>query len=303
MEWQQLEYFQTVARLEHMTQAAQALSVSQSALSRSISRLESELGVPLFDRQGRSIALNRYGQLFLQRVNRILKEYEDGKLEIRDLLDEDAGEVTLGFLHTLGSHMIPELIVSFRSKYPRVRFQLNQSSTTVLLQQLVHGMLDLCLLSSPSEAVNSVEWKELWSEELFVFVPKQHPLAGRDSIALTEIADEPMVSFKHGYGLRHIIDRLCLQAGFTPRIAFEGEEVPTVAGLVAAGLGVALLPNVKGSGIEHGVKLRVSTPECRRVIGVAWSKDRYLSPSSKRFLQFVLDDFKPEGLPSSAQRR
>ncbi|UUZ90022.1 LysR family transcriptional regulator [Paenibacillus sp. P25] len=97
MEWQQLEYFQTVARMEHMTRASEYLSVSQSALSRSIARLESELGVPLFDRQGRSITLNRYGQLFLKRVQRILKEYEEGRLEIQDLLDEEAGRSRSGF--------------------------------------------------------------------------------------------------------------------------------------------------------------------------------------------------------------
>jgi DNA-binding transcriptional LysR family regulator len=289
LEWQQLEYFQTVARTEHMTRAAQFLSVSQSALSRSISRMEKELGVPLFDRHGRSITLNRYGQLFLKRVHRILKEYEEGKREIEDLLDEEAGEISLGFLHTLGSHLIPDLIAAFRDKLPKVRFQLNQNGAAALLQQLRDGSIDLCLLSAANEAQLPVEWKQLWSEELFVFVPQQHRLMDHDSVTLQEIADEPMVSFKTGYGLRNIIDRLCSEAGFTPKIAFEGEEVHTVAGLVAAGLGVALIPDVKGLNGYDLVKLRVDSPECRRIIGVAWVKERYLSPSAKRFLQFVME--------------
>ncbi|PZE21731.1 LysR family transcriptional regulator [Paenibacillus xerothermodurans] len=293
MEWQQLEYFQTVAHMEHMTRAAQFLSISQSALSRSIARMEQELGVPLFHREGRSITLNRYGQLFLKRVQRILKEHDEGRLEIQNLLDEEAGEITLGFLHTLGSHLIPDLIVAFREKLPNVRFQLNQNNSSSLLQQLVNGSLDLCLLSSPSEAAR-VEWKELWSEELFVFVPIDHPLAQRESIALKEIADEPMVSFKNGYGLRKIIDRLCMVSGFTPKIAFEGEEVPTVAGLVAAGLGVALIPDVKGVNNHNLVKIPVIWPHCQRIIGVAWVKERYLSPSAKHFLQFVMDYFHHE---------
>ncbi|NTZ16278.1 LysR family transcriptional regulator [Paenibacillus sp. JMULE4] len=291
MEWQQLEYFQTVARMEHMTRAAQFLSVSQSALSRSISRMEEELGVPLFDRVGRSIKLNRYGELFLRRVHRIMKEYEEGKHEIRNMLDEEAGEVMLGFLHTLGSHLIPDLIVTFRASYPNIRFQLNQSNTASLLQQLIQGSIDLCLLSSPDEANPSVEWKKLWSEELFIFVPAHHPLANRGAVSLEEISDEPMVSFKKGYGLRNVIDRLCIEAGFAPKIAFEGEEVPTVAGLVAAGLGVALIPDVKGLTDRKLVKLSVSSPECYRIIGAAWMKERYLSPPAERFLQFVMHYF------------
>jgi DNA-binding transcriptional LysR family regulator len=291
VEQQQLEYFQTVARLEHMTRAAQLLSISQSALSRSISRLEEELGVPLFDRLGRSITLNRYGKLFLKRVQNMLKEYDEAKLELQNALDIEAGEITVGFLHTLGSHLIPDLIGAFRAESPKIRFQLNQSNTSSLVQQLIHGSIDLCLLSSPNDTNIPLEWKELWSEELFVFVPAHHRLADRESIFLKEIADEPMISFKNGYGLRKIIDQFCMEAGFTPRIAFEGEEVPTVAGLVAAGLGVTLIPDVRGLNPHHLVKIRVNSPECRRIIGVAWIKERYLSPPATRFLQFIMDYF------------
>ncbi len=120
MEWNQLEYFQTVARVQHMTHASEILSISQPALSRSIARLEAELGVQLFERQGRSIILNSYGQLFLKRVNRIIKEFHEGKQELKDLLDPEYGMVSLGFLHTLGPEIIPNLIGAFRTHYPKV---------------------------------------------------------------------------------------------------------------------------------------------------------------------------------------
>ncbi|UUZ97482.1 hypothetical protein LJK87_28895 [Paenibacillus sp. P25] len=194
----------------------------------------------------------------------------------------------------MGSHLIPDLIASFRVRYPKVRFQLNQSNTTSLLQQLGEGTTDLCLCSVPGDAPFPLEWRQLWSEELFVFVPTHHRLVDRPSVSLAEIADEPMISFKTGYGPRTIIDRLCAEAGFTPRIAFEGEEIHTVAGLAAAGFGVALIPEVKGLGGYHLAKLSVSFPECRRIIGVAWVKERYLSPSAKRFLQFVMEYFNGE---------
>ncbi|MNW54746.1 HTH-type transcriptional regulator GltC [compost metagenome] len=278
--------------MEHMTKAAQALSISQSALSRSISRMEEELGVPLFDRQGRSIVLNRYGQLFVKRVQRMIQEYEEGKAELRSLVDEEAGEVTVGFLHTLGSNLMPDLIVDFREIYPNIRFQLNQNNTSSLQDQLAQGSVDMCLLSHPSEQIHSMEWREIMSEELYVFVPLHHPLAGRSSIQLSEISDEPMISFKAGFGLRNLSDHYCRTAGFIPRIAFEGEEVPTIEALVAAGLGVALLPGVRGINNHQIVRLKVTSPDCYRVIGLAWMKERYMSPPAKRFLDFVIHYFK-----------
>lgn len=291
MEWQQLEYFQVVANLQHMTRAAEALSISQPALSRSISRLEEELGVHLFERQGRTIGLNRYGRLFLQRVNRILKEYQEGRQEILNLVNPEFGEVSLGFLHTFGSQIIPDLVVSFRSLYPDVRFQLNENKTQLLLDQLESGEIDLCM-ASPLESRLQIQWVDLRSEELFVFVPKNHPLASRKEILLEEIANESLISFKKGYGLRAIVDHLLEEAGISPTITFEGEEVHTIAGLVASELGVALMPSFIGMDQSRLTLLPVQWPKCSRTIGIAHLEGRYLSPAAALFRQFVIDYFK-----------
>ncbi|MGD8190727.1 LysR family transcriptional regulator [Brevibacillus ginsengisoli] len=291
MEWQQLEYFQTVARLQHMTLAAQSLSISQPALSRSIARLENELGVPLFERSGRSIVLNRYGRLFLKRVNRIMHEYSEGKQEIEDLIHPEHGEVSLGFLHTLGVQFIPDLIRSFRCLYPEIRFQLHQNGTQILLDQLASGEIDLCMAALQDTKL-PIQWTELISEELFVIVPKDHRLARSKQILLEEIRNEPLISFKKGYGLRKIMDDLLLEAGISPVIRFEGEEVHTIAGLVAAGLGVAILPDTKGLDLSGISLLSVQRPVCRRVIGIARLEGRYLSPAVEQFQQFVIDYFK-----------
>lgn len=293
MEWQQLEYFQTLARMQHVTRAAEALLISQPALSRSIARLEEELGVPLFERQGRSIKLNRYGELFLQRVNRMLKEFHEGKQELQDLVDPGHGEVSLGFLHTLGTNLIPDLIGAFRTHFPKINFQLRQNHTYWLLEQLKLGELDLCLLAS-MEPKPPIQWMELWREELFVIVPKGHRLAGCESITLQEVADESFICLKKGYALRMTTDQLFQQAGIAPAITFEGEEAATVAGLVAAGLGVSLLPDLKGVDQSKITKIRVRWPKCERVIGMAWVEDRYLSPAAKQFQRFVIDFFQKD---------
>jgi DNA-binding transcriptional LysR family regulator len=290
VEWQQLEYFQTLARLEHVTRAAEHLSLSQPALSRSIARLEEELGVPLFDRQGRTITLNRYGRLFLQRVNRMLTEFQTGKQELHDLVHPDRGEVALGFLHTLATGLIPDLISAYRSRFPAIRFQLIQNHSYSLLEHLHAGELDICLIAEPTATHFPVEWTPLWSEEIFAVLPLEHPLAGAESIVLNEIAGEPFISLKKGYALRETTDRLFQHIGIIPRMTFEGEEVATVAGFVAAGLGVSLLPDA-GLDRRKVAQIRIREPKCRRVIGMAMMEGRYLSPAAKRFKQFVTDHF------------
>ncbi|MFD1775001.1 LysR family transcriptional regulator [Paenibacillus rhizophilus] len=293
MEWQQLEYFEATARLQHMTLAAQTLNITQPALSRSIARLETELGIPLFEREGRSIRLNRYGQLFLSHVEHILEEFRMAKREIDDLLNPSQGEVSLGFLHTLGIHHIPDLIGKFRRAHPHTRFQLHQSSTHRLLEQLVSGEIDLCM-ASPRDADLRIRWARLWSEELFLAVPAGHRLAGSSQAELCEIAQEPLISFKEGYGLRIITDNLLQESGIAPPIVFEGEDVDTVAGLVAAGLGVAILPKYSGLDQEELFWVSVENQSCRREIGIAWMEDRFLSPAAERFRQFVLDFYLKE---------
>ncbi|HZG17275.1 MAG TPA: LysR family transcriptional regulator [Candidatus Bathyarchaeia archaeon] len=290
MEWQQLEYFQTLARLQHVTRAAEFLSISQPALSRSIARLEEELGVPLFTRQGRTIMLNRYGKLFLHRVDRILAEFHNGKQELHDLVHPEHGEVALGFLHTLGTSIIPDLIGTFRTLSPSIRFQLIQNHSYSLLDHMNEGELDLCLIAEPTETKMHIQWVPLWTEEIFAILPPWHPLAECKSIMLEEIADESFIFLKKGYALRETTDRLFRQLGINPKVTFEGEEVATVAGLVGAGLGVSLLPDV-GMDKSKTVQIHVRQPKCNRVIGMAFIEERYLSPAALQFKAFVMEHF------------
>lgn len=290
MEWQQLEYFKVTARFQHMTLAAEELKLSQPALSRAISRLEAELGVPLFDRQGRSIVLNKYGKLFLSHVNRILYEFEESKREIEDIISPDSGEVSLGFLHTLGASSIPELIKGFSRKYPEIRFTLHQNNTEVLINQLFSGEIGLCM-SYPDESLEGVNWTRLWSEELYVIVPSDHRLAGCSTIDLKEIEDERLISYKEGYGTRKIIDEFLKKAGISPKITFESDEVHTVIGFVAAGLGIGMIPDSGGIYPKEISVLHVNSPECRRDIGIACLKGRYMPPPELRFLEYVKEHF------------
>lgn len=294
MELNQLEYFKELAALCHFTAAAQQISISQPALSRSIKRLETELGVPLFDRIGKSVRLTQYGEIFLTHALKALQEIENGKQSIATLSSPEKGIVQLGFLHSFGSYLVPKLVKESILLYPQIQFTLTQSSSAHLFQLLTDGEIDLLLCAKPPEK-DDINWQQLCNEELFVVVPLTHHLSHRQAIMLHEIATEPYITFKPQYGLRRLCEQFFSAAGLSPHITFEGDEIITIASFVAAGLGVALIPHVPG--LEH-LDLRflpVSKPQCVRPICLAWSSKRYLSPVVKKIRQFMLDTFQSPG--------
>ncbi len=292
MEWQQLEYFRAVAREQHFTAAARRLMVSQPAISRSVSRLEHELGLPLFDRVGRSVRLNRYGRAFLRRVERALDEIAKGQRELADMVGPVRGSVAVGFIQTFGAQFLPDLVAGFRVEHPQVEFKLSQGSTGLLLDQLVAGETDLCLLSTHPELAE-LSWARLFDEEIYAVVPSGHRLARRKSIRLAELANDSFITFKQGWGLRQLNEELCQRAGFQPKATFEGDEIQTVYGLVAAGLGVALIPPLPVSEMQRATWLHVSDPRCERTMGLAWIQDRYLSAVAILFRDFIIQSFAP----------
>ncbi|MGP4002181.1 LysR family transcriptional regulator [Streptomyces sp. 8N706] len=280
-----LAQFVGVARHEHVTRAAHQLAVPQSTLSRGLVRLEQDLGVALFARHGRTLSLTPAGRAFLGSVERALAEVERAAESVRADADPAAGKVAFGFLHTLGSETVPGLIRTFRADHPRIRFQLVQNYGEAMIERLRAGDLDLCLTSPVPDAPDLVA-RRLDEQKLRLVVPDDHRLASRRRIRLAEAADEFFVTLEPGYGLRRITDALCAEAGFTPRIAFEGEEAETLRGLVAAGLGVALLPPpaVPRPGVAE---LTVTAPRAVREIGVAWldgHRDTLPVTAFKRFL-------------------
>ncbi|KIL37329.1 LysR family transcriptional regulator [Cohnella kolymensis] len=288
MELLQLQYFQTVARLQHMTKAAEELQIAQPSLSKTIARLEEDLGVPLFDRHGRQIRLNPFGKTFLARVERAFLELNEGRREIKDLAGLHEGTITLAVTIP---RILPELLGSFLAQYPNVRIRQRIESTSSMTRQLESGNIDLCISSAAPEGPD-IEWKPLITEEIFLLIPPGHRLSGSQSIPLREVKDEPFITMNAGYGFRNLTDGFCREAGFTPNIAFEGDQPDIIGSLVRQGLGVAFVPALSASGVTPSPeRLRITSPVCQRTIGMAWSKRRYLSLAAQRLQQFIVDYF------------
>ncbi len=283
-----LRQFVAVAREEHVTRAATALGVPQPTLSRGIARLERDLGVRLFHREGRAVRLTRHGRELLAYVERALAELDQGCRELAGEVSPYTGRVAFAFLHTLGSEAVPALLREFRALHPGIRFQLVQDAHDAMLARLRAGQVDMCLTSplpdGPGLAVRALD-----EQELVLAVPAGHRLARARAVRLADARAEEFICPEPGYGLRRIFDDLCRRAGFTPRIAFEGEEVDTIRGLVAAGLGVALLPpSAPRERHPDVVELPVLAPRASRTIGLVWLSGREETLPVELFRRFVL---------------
>jgi LysR family transcriptional regulator, transcription activator of glutamate synthase operon len=285
MQVQELRWFVSAVDQPNLTRLSATLHISQPALSRSLRRLERTVGVQLFDRVGRSVAPNDFGRALSLHVSRALEELDAGVEEAREIGDPTRGEIRLAFLHTLGTWLVPELLVDYRAEHPHVRFRLSQNSAAANFAELLAGRHDL-LLTSPRPEDPLIGWQGLLTEPLRLAVPPGHRLANRRRVRLTEVADNDFVAMTQETGLRAVTDRLCERAGFTPRVAFESQDVETLRGLVSAGLGVALLPSRPGAPKSPPL-LAVADPGAQRSIGLAWHRERYRSPAVLAFAAFI----------------
>lgn len=287
MDLLQLRYFQAVARFEHISRAAQELRVAQPSLSRTIARLESELGSPLFDRQGRRIRLNPYGAMFLRHVERALSELDDGRRAVREARDTGLGRVSVASETLL---TVTHLLGSFRADHPRADVRLFQSTAQEMDRRLRTREIDFCVASQPLTGAN-LESVELAREEVLLAVPPGHWLDGRESVTIPEIADEPFVTTRPGHWQRTLLDRLFAAEGLTPLLSCEGDEPGASQDMISAGLGIGLIPAMsRRAGTDAVVRVawvRLEAPDCERVLTLVWNRDSYLSEAALKLREFI----------------
>ncbi|MEV6769974.1 LysR family transcriptional regulator [Nocardia sp. NPDC051030] len=286
-----LHWFITLAELERVGAAAERLHLTQPTLSRMLARLERRLGVQLFDRHGKRLALNDFGRVYYEHTRRAQAELDAAARELADLANPAKGVVRLSFLHSFGARIVPELIAGFRRGSGHITFTLTQEAAESVEARVLDGGADLGLVS-PKPAVPGLGWRTLQRQRLALAVPADHRLAARRQIRLAEVSDADFIVMHPGFGMRRIFDDLCAAADFRPRIAFESSDLVTVAGLVAAGLGVALLhmdePPVRGP-VPAPVLVPLSDPGAIREVGLIWSASAVPSEAVRRFRDFALD--------------
>jgi DNA-binding transcriptional LysR family regulator len=286
-----LRWFQQVADGVTVTEVADIERVSQSGVSRALARLDDEIGTPLLRRSGRTLRLTRAGATFKRHVDNALHDLDDGFAALSELSAPDTGTVGIAFAPSLGSWLVPDLVASFRADQPNIRFELLQMSDDSSFAAVESGGADLYITTTPPPD-DALRWRPLLAESLQLAVPPGHVLGERDSVGLAEVADEPFVVLRPAFALRRTGDELCRRAGFAPRIAFEGDDLSTVLGFVAAGLGIAVVPTPRpgrgrsSAGVRH---LDLLDAGATREIGIAWPAERRLLPAAENFRTHVVD--------------
>ncbi|MCP2165595.1 LysR family transcriptional regulator [Goodfellowiella coeruleoviolacea] len=282
-----LALLRALATEQHLTRVADQLGVPQPTVSRWLAAISEQLGAPVVVRSGRGIRLTRAGELLAEAAAGSLGALTAGCRRAVQEAHPERGQVVLGFLHMLGRSLVPELVRGFRARHPGVRFGLVQAARQEVLARLAAGRVDLAFVAPLPVDQPEFGYRRVSEQELLVNMPESHRFAGRRRVRLAELADEEFIGMEHGTGLRQITDELCADAGFTPRMAFEGQETETVRALVAAGLGVALLPPAE-TGPPPGVVELPVTPRASRTIGLVWVADQPVAPAVAAFREFTL---------------
>lgn len=286
MEVHQLRYFCAVAETGSFTRAAEREQVAQPSLSQQIMKLEEELGVRLFDRLGRAVRLTDLGQLFLPRARAILNQMRAAKQEVAEKQSTVAGPVCIGVIPTIAPYFLPARIAMFSRKYPQATITVVEDVTVRLLDRLRAGLVDLAIMALPARG-HDLECFPLRTERLFAMLPKGHCLAGRRSVLMKELRDQPFLLLRDDHCFRDTAIEVCKRARVLPQIVFESGQFSSILGMVAAGLGISIVPEMALEGRSDCCSVLIADDHASRTIGVAALKGHFLSRVPLAFLDHL----------------
>lgn len=239
MELEQFRHFLKIAELRNFTRAADSVGLSQPALSRSIARLETELGQPVFERQSRQLALTEAGHLLLGRAQQILALVDDTCVEISD--DGQCGRVRVAAIPTIAPFFLPKLLTRFRAEFPQARVIVQEDTTDNLLKKLSDREIDVAIMARPLDA-RSLEIEDLFEEELLLVMAADHPLQDKKQIRIADLESLPFVLLGEAHCLTGNVLSFCQQKAFQPLAVERTSQLATVQELVALDHGISLIP-------------------------------------------------------------
>lgn len=288
MNLNQIRYFCRLAEEEHYTKAAGKLNISQPTLSHAVACLEEELGAPLFVKQGRGVVLTKYGKLFRDYAEESLRILDTGVRKVQSLTGQTEGVIELAYIYTLGTSFVPQIVRDFirANEELNVQFHFTVGNTSEIIQGLKEERFDVGFCSMP-EQEEEIEFTAVGTENLVAVVPKGHPLSVRTSVDLEQTAAYPQIFYTKSSGLRPMIERLFRQAKIHPQIVCEIEEDGAMAGLIAQGFGIAVMPEIPILNQLEVDVLQLKNLEQKRYVYMARPKGKYQPPVAEHFSRYV----------------
>ncbi|MGW1893358.1 LysR family transcriptional regulator [Streptomyces sp. NPDC002004] len=282
-----LRWFLVLAGTEHVTEAAGRLHIDQSTLSRALRRMEKDVGSELFDRDHGRLRLNDRGRVFRRHAQRALDELDTARDRIAALLEPPHGTLALAFAPSLGSWLVPRLVAAYQREAPDTSVTLHQDAAENVPALLLDGLVDAAI-TSPRPSDGRIGWLPLCDEPLHLAVPAGHRLAHRGDVRLSELADEQVIIMRRALGLRQITCEVFHRAGVTPSVVAESSDVATIKAMVAAGLGVSLVPGGDGTPPSTGLCfVPLADADAYRPVGLAWHTGRPPTATARRFREFT----------------
>ena len=288
MEVHQLRYFCAVARHGTFTRASEVEHVAQPSLSQQILKLESELGARLFDRLPRSARLTVFGKAFLPKAERILRELQEAKSELREMTGNEKGEVVVGIIPTIAAYLLPKLLNGFAARHPLISIKIVEDITPTLLQRLHEGTLDMAVAALPVSG-SELASEKLFEEKFYAVLPEKHRHSARASISLTELGNEPFLVLKEGHCFRDSLIAACNKSKMSPSVAFESGQFATILAMVAAGMGVSAVPAMAVQPRPGCKFVAISGKHSTRTVGIVTSRHRYQSRAQRLLIQQMRD--------------
>lgn len=288
MEMQQLRYVVAVARAGNFSRAAAQCHVAQPSLSQQIQKLEEELGERLFHRLRREVKLTAHGEVFLGRAVRILAEAEAAKREAAEAHNLLRGTLAIGVLPTIAPYLLPRVMAEFAARFSGVELVVQEDTTEQLLRLAQNYEIDFALASLPIQD-SQLAVRELFTEPLLLTLPPGHPLARKRHVTGADLAGESLMVMKAGHCLGDQMLGFCDRHDVRSRVSFRSSQLGTIQALVAAGLGISLVPAMAAQ-TRQAVALeyrpfRAPAPE-RKIVAV-WPEQRPLGRAATEFLKLI----------------
>ena len=286
MEIHQLRYVCAIADTGSFSRAAERCQVAQPSLSQQVLKLEESLGAKLFDRLGRSVRLTEAGRAFLPHARSILSQMETARSSVTDKWMDIRGSVSVGVIPTIAPYLMPRYTKAFAKKYPEAKLRIVEETTPILIESLRDLSIDLAILALPLRH-KDLELFPLSTEPLFAVLPKDHPRAAAESLALKDLRGEPFVMLRDGHCFRDLSIAACTRARVAPRIAFESGQFSSLFGMVAAGVGISLVPEMaidRNAGCRY---VRLSDARATRTVVAAILRGRSFNRIQQAFLSGI----------------
>ncbi|SNZ17133.1 DNA-binding transcriptional regulator, LysR family [Terribacillus aidingensis] len=288
MELRQLRYLVEIVKQKRLTKAAENLHISQPALSKTIKSLEEELGITLFKRSNKSSTLTDAGKVVYTYSQQVLAQLDEMQTTLQDLTDLQQGAVTIGIPPIIGSLFFPKVMARFHQTYPNVTINITEYGAARVVKAVDEGEFELGVAVMPIDA-KEFNYYPIVEEEMKLMVHREHPLADRNLVELKELRNEDFIFYNEEFALHDIMRKRCIEEGFEPHILFKSAQWDFISEMVAANLGVSVLPeSICNRTYNADIRIIDLTPSIPWNLAIITKKEKYISYAGRRFIEFFL---------------